>query len=410
MVGPRRRFWNLSIDRLAASTGMLSGMRVVQTVFGVFHHFDLARQLEARGHLEYVFSTWPHARLNREGIPRNKVKTFPWIHTPEYLMRRYGILPHWLDDQMGYANALAFDEFTFRNVKECDALIAISGSSLKTGKMVQARGGTFFCDRGSSHQRYQQQIILEEYQLWGVNLPISDSRDTIREEAIYEQADAVVVPSSFAARSFIEMGVPKEKIHTIPLGVRLDLFSPVRHPPIDCFEVLFVGSVSLRKGVQYLVKAFADLKCDRKRLRIVGGMAKEMPAILAQLPMIDVEVLGPLPQRDLAEIMSSSHVLVLPSIEDGFGLVLGQALASGCPVIATVNTGGPDMISDGNEGFIVPIRNPKILTERLQSLANTPALHAGMREAGLARVDSLGGWNSYGDKWETLLLTSLRRS
>jgi alpha-maltose-1-phosphate synthase len=383
-------------------------MRIVQTVFGVFHHFDLARQLEARGHLECVFSTWPHARLNREGIPRSKVKTFPWIHTPEYLMRRYGISNRWLDDQMGYANALAFDEFTLRHVKECDALIALSGSSLKTGKMVQARGAAFICDRGSSHQRYQQEIVLEEYRLWDVDLPVSDSRDTIREEAIYKQADAIVVPSSFAARSFLEMGVPEKKVHTIPLGVRLELFSPVSHPPADCFEVLFVGSVSLRKGVQYLVKAFADLKCPRKRLRIIGGMSKEMPAILAQLSMMDIEVVGTVPQSRLAEIMSSSHVLVLPSIEDGFGLVLGQALASGCPVIASVNTGGPDMISDGIEGFIVPIRDSKILTERLQCLADNPELQVRMREAGLMRVGNLGGWNSYGDQWETLLLDLTR--
>jgi len=111
-----------------------------------------------------------------------------------------------------------------------------------------------------------------------------------------------------------------------------------------------------------------------------------------------------LPQRRLSEIMSSSHVLVLPSIEDGFGLVIGQALASGCPVIASENTGGPDMINDGTEGFIVPIRNPEVLADRLQCLADSPSLQASMREAGLARVSILGGWDSYGDKWEALLL------
>ena len=382
---------------------LMSSMRIIQSVFGVFHHFDLARQLEARGHLECVFSTWPHARLDREGIPRSKVKTFPWIHTPEYLMRRYGMLPRWLDDQMGYANALAFDEFTLHNFKECDALIAISGSSLKTGKMLQGRGGIFICDRGSTHQRYQEQILLEEHQMWNVNLPVSDPRDTVREEAIYAQADAIVVPSSFAARSFEKMGV-KQKVHTIPLGVRLDSFAPVSKPSKECFEVVFVGSVSLRKGVQYLVQAFANLRCERKRLRIIGAMGREMREVLARLPMNNVAVLGSLPQRRLSEIMSSSHVLVLPSIEDGFGLVIGQALASGCPVIASENTGGPDMINDGTEGFIVPIRNPEVLADRLQCLADSPSLQASMREAGLARVSILGGWDSYGDKWEALLL------
>ena len=379
-------------------------MKIVQSVFGVFHHFDLARQLQARGHLERVFSTWPHARLRREGIPKSKVTTYPWIHTPEYLMNKYGLLPRWLDDHMGYANALAFDEFTLRRLPFCDVLIALSGSSLKTGAALQARGGLFICDRGSSHQRFQEQIVFEEHQKWGLNLQVSDPRDTVREEAIYKQADAIVVPSEFAARSFVEMGVPKSKVYTIPLGVQLDKFSPVSIPTNDRFEVLFVGSVSLRKGVQYLLEAFANLKCTHKRLRIVGSMEKEVSNILSQLPMADVDLLGSLPQAELAQIMSSSHVLVLPSIEDGFGMVLGQALASGCPIVATVNTGAPDMINDGLEGFVVPIRDAEILTERMQRLVDSPALHSNMRLAGLAKVARLGGWNSYGDNWETLLM------
>jgi starch synthase len=379
-------------------------MKITQTVFGTFWHFDLARQLEARGHLDHVFSTYPQARLKREGIDRTKISTFPWIHTPEYLLGRYRLLPRWLNDEMGYANALAFDEFTLRHVKECDALIAISGSSLKTGKLVQSRGGIFFCDRGSSHQRYQEEILLEEYRIWGVDLPVSDPRDTVREEAIYEEADAIVVPSSFAARSFVEMGVAGSKVYTIPFGVRLESFSPVSSPPTDCFEVLFVGGVSLRKGIPYLLKAFAQLRCSRKRLRIVGAMGRGMEEILARLPMTDVEVVGTVPQSRLSEVMSSSHAMVLPSVEDGFGLVLGQALASGCPVIATVNTGGPDMITDGVEGFLIPIRDAEVLTERLQNLADEPGLQMRMRDAGLARVSRLGGWESYGDSWEHLLI------
>ena len=57
-------------------------MRIVQAVFGVFHHFELARELDRRGHLERVYSTWPWSRLKREGLPHSKVETFPWTHMP----------------------------------------------------------------------------------------------------------------------------------------------------------------------------------------------------------------------------------------------------------------------------------------------------------------------------------------
>ena len=378
-------------------------MRVNQAVFGVFHHFELARELNARGLLGAIYSTWPWARLKREGLPHNKVKTFPWVHTPEMLLRRAGMLPHWLDDAMGVRNALLFDECTARRATECDALVAISGAALKTGQIVQKRGGVFVCDRGSTHQRYQENIVSEEFRRWNVSLPVSDERDTVREEEIYAVADAITIPSSFARRSFLTMGVPAEKLHTIPYGVRLESFSKVADPSDESFDVLFAGSVSLRKGVPYLLEAFRKVNHPKKRLRLAGGVSADLKQVLERLPKENVEFLGPLPQSQLPLLMSRSHLLVLPSIEDGFGLVLSQALACGCPLLASTNTGGDDLITDGVEGFIVPIRSVDALTERMQRLADDRDLQRRMSEAALTRVKNIGGWTQYGDGWEKLL-------
>jgi glycosyltransferase involved in cell wall biosynthesis len=175
------------------------------------------------------------------------------------LLLRAGIHNTWLLDQMSYANALGFDEWTSRQLRReeaPDVLIALSGACLKTGREVQQRGGLLICDRGSSHQRYQEQIVQQEYQRWGVSRPVTDIRDIIREEKIYEIADAITVPSSFAARSFLESGLTPEKIHRVPYGVRLESFSRTGEPPADRFEVLFAGSVGLRKGFPYLLEAF----------------------------------------------------------------------------------------------------------------------------------------------------------
>lgn len=379
-------------------------MRVSQAVFGVFHHFELARELDRRGHLDTIYSTWPWARLKREGLPHNKVQTFPWLHTPEMLLRRAGMLPQWLEDDLGYQNALRFDDWTARRVGAVDALIGISGAGLKTGRLLQQRGGKFICDRGSSHQRYQAEIVADEFRRWGLPAPHDDIRDTVREEAIYEMADAITVPSSFSRRSFIEQGVPAEKLHTIPYGVRLETFSKVGDPSPDCFEVLFAGHVSLRKGVPYLLQAFAQVEHPRKRLRLAGAVAPEITELLGRLPQQNVEFLGSIPQPQLVKMMSESHVLVLPSVEDGFGLVLSQALACGCPIIASTNTGGDDLITDGVEGFIVPIRDADTLAARMQQLADDPWLQRRMSEAALVRVHHLGGWTHYGDLWESLLL------
>lgn len=381
-------------------------MRITQAVFGVFHHFALARELERRGHLERIYSTWPMARLKREGLKDSKVETFPWIHTPETLLSRYGLLPRRLSDDLGVWNTLRFDDWTAKRISpETDALIAIAGAGLKTGRLVQQRGGKFICDRGSTHQRYQEELVRSEYERWGVDLPISDIRDTLREEEIYATADAITIPSTFARRSFLQHGVPADKLHIIPYGAELSPLSDggLMELPPGRFDVLFAGAVSLRKGVPYLLEAFARLNYAGKRLRIAGHIEPCIKQVLGRLPLDGVEFLGSVPGSELKALMRRSHVLVLPSIEDGFGLVMAEAMASGCPVISSTNTGGPDLYSDGTEGFIVPIRDPEAIRERMQQLADDPLEHGTMRLAALARVTGFGGWSEYGDRWVELL-------
>jgi alpha-maltose-1-phosphate synthase len=378
-------------------------MRVSQAVFGVFHHFELARELDRRGHLDTLYSTWPWARLKREGLPHGKVQSFPWLHTPETLLNRIGLLPRRLRYELGYQNALRFDDWTARRVGAIDALIGISGSALKTGRQLQQRGGVFICDRGSTHQRYQETILTGEFRRWKLDPPAIDPRIVGREEAIYESANAITVPSTFSRQSFIEQGIPAEKVHTLPYGVRLESFTKLADPPTDTFQVLFAGHVSLRKGVPYLLQAFQQLRHPAKRLRVVGDMSAEIEQLLHRLPKENVEFLGSVPQVQLPRLMSESHVLVLPSIEEGLALVQGQALACGCPVLASTNTGADDLFTDGIEGFIVPIRDVDALTDRMQRLADDPALQRQMSAAALARVKHLGGWRHYGDLWESLL-------
>jgi glycosyltransferase involved in cell wall biosynthesis len=128
-----------------------------------------------------------------------------------------------------------------------------------------------------------------------------------------------------------------------------------------------------------------------------------MKSVLAKLPQDSVTYTGTMPQLQLKEHMSRSHVMVMPSLDEGMALVQGQAMACGCPIIATTNTGASDLFTHGVEGFIVPIRDPQALTERMQQIADDPALQSSMSEAALRRVRSMGGWSDYGTKWETLL-------
>jgi starch synthase len=378
-------------------------MKVTQAVFGVFHHFELAHQLHRRNHLQKIYSTWPWARLKREGLPHSLVSCFPLLHVPDYLLNRSRFYSPRMSSKMASWNTRAFDRWTNSIIAPCDAFIAISGAGLLTGHKIQTNGGIFICDRGSTHQRYQEQVIAEEYRGWNLPQPLSKPHITIREEKIYHTANAITVPSTVAKRSFIQMGIAPEKVHVIPYGVRLDQFTRTDEPPSDSFEVLFAGQVSVRKGIPYLLKSFARLKHPKKQLTIVGGVQADIRDLLSTLPTENVIFTGILSQAQLAKKMSASHLLVLPSIEEGLALVQGQAMACGCPVLATTATGAEDLFTDGEQGFIVPDRDVDALFERMQQLADDPALQHKLSEAALLRVKNLGGWDQYGETWDRLL-------
>jgi alpha-maltose-1-phosphate synthase len=378
-------------------------MHILQAANGVFHHFELARQLDAEGHSGQIFSTFPWRRLQREGLPRDRVRTYPWIHAPQLVISKSLHIPYGVNCQITRTVFRTFDSWVAKNLTACDAYVALSGSGLKSGPRARELGARYICDRGSSHIRYQDEVVCEEMRHWGLEVRGVDPFIIDREETEYEQADAVTVPSEFAYRSFLAKGFPEAKLKRIPLGVRLEFFKPEGEPSRDAFDVLFVGSVTVRKGIPYLLAAFQKLRHSRKRLRIVGPIPAEMQPILTRFDLTGVELVGPVPQSEVRRYMSTSHVMVLSSVEDGWGMVMGQAMACGCPVISSDHTGGPDLYTHGVEGFIVPIRSAEAIAESLQQLADDPSLRQAMREAALQRVKSLGGWGDYGAQYAAFL-------
>ena len=384
-------------------------MKIVQSVSGKFHHFHLARQLFQRGMLEKIFSSYPRRKLQGEGIPANLLKTFAPVHMLSLGNMRYGFKQQAIVEQIAHWDRLTFDRFVARHLPECDVFIGLSGSALITGCKARRRGAMFVCDRGSSHIRFADTILRQEFQQWDQNFFGIDPRNIALEEQEYAAADLITVPSEFVLRSFITMGVPAEKIRKVPYGADLSRFSKVADPDPERFDVLFVGQVSFRKGIPYLLEAFEKLRHPKKKLTIVGGVLPEMATFLQRKAFSGVEFVGQLPHIRLKEVMSRSHVLVLPSLEEGLAMVQGEAMACGCPVIASENTGAEDLFKNGQEGFIVPVRDPKSITEHLEMLAQNPAQRDKMSEQCLRRVTEIGGWNTYGLDYVTVLEAALSR-
>ena len=381
-------------------------MKATQISIGRFHHFHLARQLESFGLLERLWTGYPRWKLKDEpGIPPERIACFPWLHTVSMAWSRLPLVgrSRALHRELIWAAHDTLDRRVAMSLHEAGVLIALSGQGQWSGQRMQSLGGRHICDRGSSHIRVQDRLLRDEHARWDVAYESIDPRVVAKEEAEYDGADLITVPSGFAERSFIEMGIPAGKLRRVPYGSRIERFRPTGGPEEGGFDILFVGQVSLRKGIPYLLEAFARFKHPRKRLRIVGSVDPSIASLLSTLPNERVEYLGNVPNSKLPSLYSAAHAFVLPSIEEGLGMVMAEAMACGCPVIASENAGAEDLFTSGREGFIVPIRSVDALLGALDAMADDPALARAMRANAVSRTQAMDGWNQYGRRWHDLL-------
>ena len=369
--------------------------RVVLITHGRFHSFNLAEQLQNAGLLKAIFTPYPKFKLRNTRVDPALIHSFPWISGLHRVVAGQPVPAAWKHSVQRWSGQ-AIDWYANTTGPDCDILMSLSGGGLASGRAVQARGGRYICDRGSTHQRYQMLLLADEYSRVGIPFMPLPERSIVREEHEYAQADAITVPSRFAARSFIECGVAASKVHVIPYGVDLDHFSR-RAPRDSSFRILFVGQLGVRKGIGYLLKAFRRASIPGAQLVLAGSSSSETKALLQGDNLKDVEFPGILTREGVALEMSRASVLVLPSIEEGLAMVQAEALACGCPVIATANSGAVDLFEHGKEGFIVPIRDPDSIAAALVKLHQDKSLLDHMSHAARARALQLGGWRVYGN-------------
>lgn len=356
-----------------------------------FHVIDLARQMKRLGVLGKYFTALPSSRtqgLETSHVARNLIPLLPLFfarYFPESDFQRTLLKTH----RDLYSNWLA------DSVTSCDVFHCLSGFGLYAHQRAKKEFGALtVCDRGSSHIAFQEQLLREEYQLWNQSFPGIDKKGFDIELQEYEFCDLITVPSSFAYNSFLKMGVDARKISKIPYGVDLSIFQQQpKHD--DIFRVLFVGNLCLRKGIPYLLQALNNINLPDFEITLIGSLSTEVKPFLNKFSG-NLKYLGAKPRTELPFFYSQASVLVLPSIEDGFGLVQAQAMACGLPVISTINTGAEDLFTDGKEGFILPIRDSDAIREKVLLLYENKLLRQQMSETALERVQSLGGWNSYG--------------
>lgn len=383
-----------------------ANLRVTLVVPGRWHAFDLAGELEKMGALHRVVTNYPRSRTRRWGIPDEKVVCLPATLLLNKLAWKIG--GEKLAMRQQYRISDLFARKAASKLGSPDVVHAWSGAAEPTLRAARGCGVRTVLERSSAHMLEQCNILRREYSALGLRWEETPVATVERELREYDIADQVFVPSLFVERSFLGRGFSRERLFRNGFGVDLSRFKGGGKED-DVFRVIYAGTMSVRKGLHYLVQAFRQADIPNSELLLVG---KDMPETAELLGTGDPRIrrLGHVPQADLPAIYQTGSVFVMASIEEGQALVQAQALACGLPLICTTNTGGEDFlvpagtgkaIGDGivefRAGYVLPVGDSLALAATLYRLASNPAELSAKRAAASALARRDLSWRRYAE-------------
>lgn len=337
--------------------------------------------------------------------PRSEVKTAPWREGVRLAARSTPLSRLLCAGERPFSVIGVFRNFDARVARRLakvrpGAVYAYEGCALQTFREARKQGIAAIYEQTSGYWHWLRRLMAEEAERnpeFAELLPIlSDSeRHLAWKEQELQLAGTIFVPSQHARRTLAGI-VEEEKIRVVPYGA-----PPVRErkrinlDPAQPLQILFVGLLAQHKGIGYLLEA-VGLMPGQAELTLVG--ARYRPNAKVDEACRRWRWFETLPHFRLLELMREADVLVLPSLSDAFGLVITEALASGLPVIVTPNAGASELIDDGREGFIVPIRDAAAIAERLDILYRDRELLARMSQQAQAAAER-NSWASYRARW-----------
>jgi glycosyltransferase involved in cell wall biosynthesis len=249
-----------------------------------------------------------------------------------------------------------------------------------------------------AHHKHIQEFLFEEAQLqpaFAATLPESQVPAWVQKRLDEEcaLADVILIGSSYAGETFVCQGIPRQKVRIVPYGVDTSVFRPNRPSPgrRDSLRALFVGQIGQRKGISYLLEAAKRLSGKGYRFTLVGNILGDGKPLS---PYRDYFMHIPnIPRAQLPMVYNSNDVFVFPTLIEGMGLVVLEAMACGLPVITTRNGPG-DIVRDGIDGFIVPIRDVDAVCDCLEILQANPDLRVNMGANARQRASEYS-WEAY---------------
>lgn len=293
---------------------------------------------------------------------------WPWIGRYSWLRWRTGDLAFHRDRSLGQWAARRIQGL---RPSSCYLLTQVALEALR---WARAQGVPTVIDNPNGHIRNFQQVCERESQRWfGKKFyghPSAAMLERIEEE--YQLADRIRVYSPWGKASMQNGGVPAPKIHVLRQVVNLERFHPrfedatrgLQAASRGPLRVCYVGSLDLRKGFVYLLRAIRALGAKSIRLRMAGATGDANCRKLLARESAGLEVV--VEPGNSIPVYQESELLVIPTLEDGLPFVLVEGLACGLPVIVTDQAGAAECVEPGRSGWVVPAAEVEPLSAALE--------------------------------------------
>lgn len=393
-------------------------MKVILSHSGKQHSYHVAKSLYDLGLLsKFITSSYVQsAKLQQlitsrgnkylskrflKGLGGHHVESNWRFEFKEMLYRKlYGISERTLDAV--YERDEKFDRYVANRLRllDGDILWGFQGSCRESLIAAKRNGKIAICELAIAHAPSAVKILGEERQL---NPDWEDSFSNLVFPSAYyarlceepQLADVVIGASQFTLSTLKESGVPEEKLRYLPLGFELDHIPFNSSPRVTKgrIKLLFAGRITQVKGIKYLLEAIQQFDKSHVELHLVGAIQGSGKALKAYQ---DHYILHPpMQQYELFKKYQEFDLFVLPTIFEGFGLVILEAMAAGLIVITTSHSIGPELIAHGSNGYIVPIRDSDAIANAIRDfMGKTSEEKSKMRE--MARESALKyTWNAY---------------
>lgn len=379
---------------MEAKMNIFSTPQVHLATCGSWYLRQTAKAFEERGALE---SFWISDK-NSTGVPAVKFRRC-W---PFHLAMKpfYRFAPQiWVEHAFYSFFPIWRRWYLIQPRPNANVVHAMIGFATEPFDVAERTGALKVLDCPNSHPLTYHGFWQRECDLWcpGEKVPIPQWMFA-RMNRELERADMILVASQFCKESMLWNGIPEEKVMVNPFGVDTSIFTKREVTPARP-RYVSVGTICLRKGHQYLFRAFEIVKKQLPDAELIcigdykTDFRREKPKWEGTFTHHPV-----LRHSELSEILRTSTAFVFPSQEEGFARAQMEALACGLPVVGTHEGGATTLIRDGVEGFIVPGRDPARIAEAMIKIAIDREMNARMGNAAYIKGAERNTWQDYGDR------------